>query len=358
MVPERGVEAIPPDLRVKDVFHHIDMGFVNRRLCLTALTPDIRARFAERRRPGEDHLTVLSNDHLLVTMLLDVCDAFKAPTLLQALSAGKPKQVFRSTERLAACPEIYNEARVDHAVLLDVDFGKPVRIAYHTKHLVSDTGTMTLAEGAEEGYVESIVGVLHEKSDRFEIEPLVIGAPWFDHPRNGDDSAELMWMGRDFGEILPEDIEQFSRMQEIRVGEANDWMSVMRALPESDVKKAFGSLLAEPTKKDWGGEANDHFSNNVCLGGRRRTAAFLFKGPAQFREMTIDMCGKRADQLNRLAKSGADISVVQHCHQIGEAVRDTLRALVVCPGQPRKYCLIDGQATYRILKAYSLLPLS
>jgi hypothetical protein len=31
-------------------------------------------------------MTVLSNDHLLVTMLLDVCQAVKAPTLLEALT--------------------------------------------------------------------------------------------------------------------------------------------------------------------------------------------------------------------------------------------------------------------------------
>ncbi len=77
-----GVDKIPPVLRTKDVFHHIDMGFLNRRLCLTALPPNIRAVYADRARLGDDHLTVLSNDHLLVTMLLDVCDAVQAPTLL------------------------------------------------------------------------------------------------------------------------------------------------------------------------------------------------------------------------------------------------------------------------------------
>lgn len=349
------IQEIPSDLRTKDLFHHIDMGFLNRRLCLTALPPEIRSIYAERARPGDDHLTVLSNDHLLVTMLLDVCDALDAPTLLQALALGKPKHLFRSTERLAACPEIYDARRVDHKVLVDVDFGKPIHIAYHTTHLVSDTGKMTLAEGAEEGYVESIIGLLHNKSDRFEIEPLVIGAPWFDHPRNGADSSQLMWMGRDFGEILPEDIEQFSRMKEIQVANADEWMKVMKKLPEASVKNAFASLLAEPTKKDWGGEANDHFSSNVTINGRRRTAAFLLKGPAKFGEMTLDMCGKRADQIYRLANSGAEISIVQHCHQIGEAVRGTLRSLTVHPGKPRKYCVIDGLATYRILKAYALV---
>jgi hypothetical protein len=121
------------------------------------------------------------------------------------------------------------------------------------------------------------------------------------------------------------------------------------------VKECFAALLNEPTKKDWGGEQNDHFSANVTLAGRRRTAAFLLKGPARFDEMTLDMCGKRADQILRLADSHADISVVQHAHLIGHAVRETLRRITAVPGRARKYCLIDGQTTYRILKAYKFL---
>ncbi len=214
---------------------------------------------------------------------------------------------------------------------------------------------MTLAEGAPGGYVEAIVGLLHNKPDWFEIEPLVIGAPSFDHPRNSDHPF-LMYIGRDFGEILPEDIDQFSKMKGVQAANADEWVRVMRSLPEAAVKKAFASLLAEPTKKDWGGEPNDHFSSNVSIDGRRKTAAFLLKGPEAFREMTLDMCGHRADQIHRLVDSGADVSIVQHCHQIGEIVRRTLRTMMVYPGVPRKYCVIDGQATYRILKAYSLLP--
>ena len=118
---------IPAELRIKDVFHHIDMGFLNRRLCLTALPPKVRAWYIEHEKPGTDHMTVLGNDHLLVTVLLDVCEAIEAPTLVEALTLGKSRQLFRSTERLAPCPELYEAARVDHEVELDVDFGKPVR---------------------------------------------------------------------------------------------------------------------------------------------------------------------------------------------------------------------------------------
>ena len=347
---------IPEDVRGKDEFHHIDMGFLNRRLCIGALSPTARRFFYHHQRPGEDHMTVLTNDHLLVTALLDSCEEINTPTLLEALSLAKPIQMFRSTERLAPCPEIRRALRVCHAVELDLEFEKPVFIEYHTSHVVSQTGKMILEQGAPMDRVNSIVGLLHETQDSFKIEPLVIGQPWFEHPRNGDDGMTLMCFGRDFGEVLPEDIDQFSRMTEVDVKSAEEWMNIMKMLPEERVKEAIAHLLSEPTKKDWGGERDDHFSASIMVHGRRRNAAFLLKGPSPFREMTLDMCGRRADQIHRVVDSDADVSVIQHSHLIGSVVRRTLRNLTVYPGgSRRKYCLIDGQATYRILKAYSFL---
>lgn len=101
-----------------------------------------------------------------------------------------------------------------------------------------------------------------------------------------------------------------------------------------------------------GGEQDDHFTASLSVNGERSTAAFVLKGPADFREMTPEMLGKRADQVYRLSTTPAQILIVQHCHQIGEAVRATLRAFSVTPHNPRRYCLIDGKDTYRILKAY------
>jgi hypothetical protein len=351
------IAEISSDLRTKDAFHHIDMGFVNRRLCLTALGEAGRKYYAERALPRDDHMARLSNDHLLVTMLEDICEHYGAPTLLESLQLGEVRIMFRSTERLAACPDVYSAKRVEHEVELPLDFGKPVVIAYHTEHLVSDTGRMALAEGSGKGYVQSIIGRLHDEPDRYRIEPLVIGAPWYEHSRNGEDGTALAWFGQEFGEILPEDIEQFKEMSNVTVASADEWQDVMSKLPERAVKEAFASLLLEPTKKDWGGESDDHFSANVAVGGRRRTAAFLLKGPTNFREMTLDMMGKRADQVYRLTRTDAEIFVVQHAHLIGDAVRATLRALTIYPGgKSKKYCIIDGLATYRILKAYGKLP--
>jgi hypothetical protein len=175
---------------------------------------------------------------------------------------------------------------------------------------------------------------------------------WFDEPRSDASSTRI---SLEAGEILPEEIAEFERMKDVKVESADEWMNVMSMVPEQKIKEAIAKLLSEPTKNDWGGESNDHYSGNVTVSGKRTTAAFLLKGPTNFRVMTLEMCGKRADQIYRLAKSGAEISVVQHSHLIGETVRETLRRMVAEPGRSRKYCFIDGQATYRILKAYGLI---
>ncbi len=348
----------PDEIRRGDYYHHIDAGFLNRRLALLMLPPKVRDWYMENIHPESDgHLARLANDHLLVQLIIDGCDLGEVPTLSEALATGTWPITVRSTERLVACPEIYDLPRVSQQVILDVDYGKPVVVSYGTEHLVSSTGTMQLAHGFPDGYRESIIGRLIDRGAHFEIEPIVMGSPWLDHPRNPRDGA-LMWFSRDHGELLAEDIDQFSALASVEVRSAEEWMDVMRRLPERAVKEAVAGLLGEPTKKDWGGETNDHYSASLSVGGRRKTAAFLFKGPTRFAEMTLDMCGARADQVLRLVKSGADVSIIQHSHLIGEAVRETLRSHVVTSGSShRKFCLIDGRTTFRILKAYGLLPL-
>jgi hypothetical protein len=351
-----GIHETPDEVRVADLFSHIDMGFLNRRLAISALGPE-RKNYLARQKPGEDHMTVLGNDHLLVTMLIDLYTKVGCPTLSKALRSEKNKLTFMSTERVEPCPDIYDKERVEHGVYFDFETEKPVFLVYHTEHLVSSTGRMTLHLGHQEGYHQAMIGVLHKRQERFEIEPIVIGVPVLDHPRNFEEfDSSIVWFGNEFGQILPEDIEEFSKMRSVKVESASEWMEVMSKLPEQSVKEAIASLLNEPIKADWGGEENDHYSANATIGSRKRTAAFLLKGPTNFKEMAPAMCGKNGDQIYRLVNSGADVSVIQHSHLIGAAVRETLKAMVVRPGCIRKFCVMDGQATYRLLKAYNLLP--
>ena len=156
-------------------------------------------------------------------------------------------------------------------------------------------------------------------------------------------------------EIFPENIDEFSKIKRVLITGPAEWMDHMSKIAESEIKKRFSEILVDVTRKDWGGELADHFSASIHIGGKRHTAAFLLKGSSMFREMSPEMLGKRGDQIYRLSQTPAQVLIVQHCHNIGEAVRAQLRAFAIDPKNPRLYCFIDGKDSYRILKAYNSL---
>lgn len=353
---------IKPRIRKAELFFSIDSGLLNRRLGIATLPPPIHSLYHNNLQSGSDFATKRSNDQMLVHMLTDVCWTAEVPTLLEALTldCNKPR-LFMSVERLAAGDGVYDENVATNRVELPVGADLPIDVVYHTEHFVSSTGRESLARGAR----EAVIGVLHREPERYRIQPIVIGTPLFKSSWNPPDENQdhLMWSGTvmAYGELFPEDIDQFSGMLEVNCPDRDVWTDTMRCLPEREIKSMLGDILGDTTKNDWGGEASDHFTASLSVEGRRSTAAFLLKGPGNgFREMTLDMCGARANQILRLSKEPADIFVVQHCHDISPDVREVLHALTIRPGgspsrRARKYCLIDGKSTYRILKAHDLL---
>jgi hypothetical protein len=123
---------------------------------------------------------------------------------------------------------------------------------------------------------------------------------------------------------------------------------------EAAFKACLARLLGDPVQDDWGGEQFDHFSAHMHLSGRATTAAFVLKGPARFLPMSLNHLGKNNDQIYRLAQAPAQLLIVQHAHEILAPVRATLRAFAVQPGNPRRYMLMDGRESLRLLQAYEL----
>jgi hypothetical protein len=126
----------------------------------------------------------------------------------------------------------------------------------------------------------------------------------------------------------------------------------MSRISEAAFKQCLAEILGDSITRDWGGERSDHYAAHLHLQGKRVTAAFLLKGPARFRRMTLNSLGKQNDQIYRLAQEPAEVLVVQHCHDITTPVRATLRAFAVQPCRVRRYCLIDGRDSLRLLNAY------
>jgi hypothetical protein len=65
--------------------------------------------------------------------------------------------------------------------------------------------------------------------------------------------------------------------------------------------------------------------------------------------------GKRGDQLVRAFGEPADLIVIQHCNKIANTVVKLAEALAIDPRNPKRFCILDGADTARLLKAYGKL---
>lgn len=156
-----------------------------------------------------------------------------------------------------------------------------------------------------------------------------------------------------YGELHVDQIENFSRVRDIRPSRTVKSLDRLRTTPERTIKEIFARIIGEPIiPKDWGGEKSDLFSTHVRVDGRRISTAFAFKGPAKFGPLTPAGLGKSGNQIGRLFSEPADLTVLQHCHIITGDVREMMRAFSNQIGRPRMFCLIDGFDTIRVIDAY------
>ena len=155
--------------------------------------------------------------------------------------------------------------------------------------------------------------------------------------------------------ITIDQVDQFIAVE--AVSEIPDKLTPPR-LPEAIFKKGISALLGETfLAKDWGGEANDVFTTNLKLNGRRYPAAFAFKGPATKGKLTPGKMGKNGDQIQRLFNSDAlQIFFVQYEGEIDQSVVELMKALATLKGiTSRKqiwWGIINKRDTYRLRLAY------
>lgn len=152
--------------------------------------------------------------------------------------------------------------------------------------------------------------------------------------------------------IRVEDMKEFSKAKDA------EWVADLRPLRLSEAKTKAGILkLLGETKmpKDWGGENNDIFTDRVTLSGKKRRAAFALKGPAKSGALVPGKMGKNGDQIQRLFDTPASVFVVQYEGEVKESVYKLMEELAkarAITGGEIYWCVIDGDATKRLRKAY------
>jgi len=133
-------------------------------------------------------------------------------------------------------------------------------------------------------------------------------------------------------------------------------LEALLQIPEDAIKHAFAEIIGEPfVPRDWGGEKSDLTTSRLTIDGKRQSAAFIFKGPSVRGQMHPADMGRRGDQLVRAFDEPVELVVVQHCSQIANSVVRIAESLAMDFRRPRRYCILDGADTARILKAYGKL---
>ena len=229
---------------------------------------------------------------------------------------------------------------------LDVDEAVTVTGDFSIERVTSPTAAGMLSGRQRQfllAYVQDVA------ADRIVLRPIFIGQ------RMTLSSAGYQLDPRDTAHVWPGSVDQFSGVDFNSRLQAED-LQALRSVPEERVKKSFADLIGEPTvPKDWGGEQFDLWTDRLSVEGERLRAAIAFKGPAIFRPMTIADLGKNGDQIDRLAGTGADLLVVQHCHSITAPVVNMLRTYATQPHRLRRYMTIDGYNTIRILRHFGYI---
>jgi len=212
-------------------------------------------------------------------------------------------------------------------------------------HMYSQS-TPTMLSGKRRMFV---AGRFEVSNGMLKVEPYIIG----DLVREIS-GLKLNWtMGV---RVHPETIDSFSKMAGAPAATKGE-LEQLLATPEDDVKHAVATIIGEAyVPKDWGGEKSDLQTAQLRLDGAPISAAFIFKGPSIKGEMHPANMGKRGDQLVRAFDEPADLIVVQHCNKIANSVVRMAEALAANLARPRRYCILDGNDTVRLLKAYGMFP--
>ena len=342
-------ETLTPSQRATTLDHTIDPGFVHHRKIETILgQPGMRVinELIAQLPEMPPHLREVRIDHIYTRVFLSWCNSKGIKPLGDSL-VNQSGIIVCSTEMLAPCPNFSEGERAISTWVPNGEIHQTVEFHYSTQFVRS----ATLRGKLLQGFKISIVAELSYVCDELIVfEPIIMGFPWLERGESNP-NFEIMLYGPDFFEHFVEDFDEFSKVRQIPNPPSPE---PMRMISESAFKTCLAKILGDTAPQDWGGEESDYYSAHLHLTGRRVTGTFLLKGPAKFAPMGLNHLGKNNDQINRLAHQPAEVLIVQHCHDILPVIRDTLRVFAVQPSRPRRYCLIDGRDSLRLLQAYEL----
>jgi hypothetical protein len=158
--------------------------------------------------------------------------------------------------------------------------------------------------------------------------------------------------------LFVEDIDSFSKVRDVNPQLVQHLLRDGRlASAGDDVLLALEGVLGEPLRRqEHEGDGGELYTTHVVLSGRRVPSALLAKGPGVHGpELGIADCGEGGAQLELLARSPADLLILQFGGRVSGAVAAALGEKVRArraSGRMALYCTVDGLDTARLLLAY------
>lgn len=215
-------------------------------------------------------------------------------------------------------------------------------VQFNSDHITSSTGRHVLGGRVSAKFVFAYIGNITDN--------VITAHPYVIADLVEEETNEIGSFVENFGEL---GLDKFDAFSGINSSEMIKDTKILKDIPEQNIKQYFADIIGEPSiPKDWGGEKSDLLSDRVLVNGQRQSVAFCFKGPSVFKKLEISDLGKNGDQIMRLFEEPANILVQQHCCSISSAVRNHMRSMANRPGNFRRYAVIDGYDTVRILKMH------
>ncbi|MFE2615323.1 hypothetical protein ACFXA2_17070 [Micromonospora chalcea] len=237
------------------------------------------------------------------------------------------------------CP---GDMPIDFTARLNTDAETTIRGTFNAARLAADSSAGNVT-GRKHAYI--IGTVTARDRTMVHLRPVFVGIRSYVQ----DDESALFGISSP-RRVYPSEVDQFRHINFAEPCTSSD-LQKLEQTPEEVVKNSIAVLLGEPyVPKDWGGERSDLYTSTMFVRGVQVSTAWLFKGPGSRGPMTVRTLGSRGDQIVRLFSEPADVLVLQHYREITTAVISMMEAHAHDSRRPRRFMILDGADTARILR--------
>jgi hypothetical protein len=196
-----------------------------------------------------------------------------------------------------------------------------------------------------------VLGYVRDVTDEvIDIRPIVIASRWA-HPTPEIDNFYPSEPSR----LWPGAVDQLAVVDFSQRLAASD-LNALRVVPQVEITNAFSEILGDPgVYRDLDGRHSTLWTTEVQVENQPLRAAVLFSGPDELAPLTLGGLGRQGDQFDRLSETAADVLVLQHCHSVTPPVANMLRVYASDPHHQRRYLVIDGYETIKILRHFGYI---